>query len=598
MFSQIEACGEKYMAFNGVCGAESGSVPVSCIAPALFVKQIETQKRAKSQTQPPLLSKPKSDGLRVGLSKEDIISKSIKTETDRALKGLKMTGLQSPFFISYTIGDAKTLRVAASHGSLTSSDVIPFRGSSARLLIGDYTCSDENFQGSTGGASGFDGSPCIDDDEEGIRYTIWKDLDAIYKNAAETYEQKIATIKQLNIPAKDLELPDWDKTPVVVLNNLPKQELDFDKAFYEEYAKKASAVFKDYPEALASNVSVQIYDALIYFYNTEGTEFRYPLQYVSLAGFVSGKNEEGEDRGVTFDLTFAQPSELPSIEEIQAKCRQLADNLLEDIHAPKLTESYAGPVLYENLAVVKTVYSNFFSGDISLIADRKPLTSDGFSYGGNRLEEMMDKRITAKEITIEDLTGTPEYKGVKLLGYAPIDGQGVVPPARLVLVENGILKALLNDRVPTPKALHSNGHALLSASLGASVGTGVLKVSDTRTKSKDELKKELLKRAKEEGYAYAYIVRDVAGRGNYPTELYQVNVDDGSEKRIRSASINNIDSQIFKNIIAVSDNELIHNTTTGNLTTIIVPDAILFEELQIQSDRVDNFQKPPLVAPK
>jgi hypothetical protein len=269
--------------------------------------------------------------------------------------------------------------------------------------------------------------------------------------------------------------------------------------------------------------------------------------------------------------------------------------MIEKIHAPKIDESYTGPVLFEDIAVVSAFYSNFFYGNISLIAERKPLTATGFSYGGNSLEEMMDKRITAKEITIEDWTGTPEYKGVKLLGYAPIDGQGVVPPTQLTLVENGILKTLLNDRVPTPKIRHSNGHALLTPSLNSPVATGVVRMTDTRTNSREELKNELLERAKKEGYDYAYIVRDGMVGGNYPVALYRINVADGSEKRIRSAFINDFDSRIFKNIVAVSDKELIYNTLINNLVTIIVPDAILFEDLQIQSDRVDNFKKPPLV---
>lgn len=58
MFSQIAACGNDYDVFNGYCGAESGSVPVSCVSPSLFVKMIETQKKAKSQSLPPLLERP------------------------------------------------------------------------------------------------------------------------------------------------------------------------------------------------------------------------------------------------------------------------------------------------------------------------------------------------------------------------------------------------------------------------------------------------------------------------------------------------------------------------------------------------------------
>ncbi len=60
MFSQIAACGDTFGIFNGTCGAESGGVPVSCISPSLFVKMVETQKKSKSQNQPPILDRPSS----------------------------------------------------------------------------------------------------------------------------------------------------------------------------------------------------------------------------------------------------------------------------------------------------------------------------------------------------------------------------------------------------------------------------------------------------------------------------------------------------------------------------------------------------------
>ncbi|MDR2473119.1 MAG: TldD/PmbA family protein [Tannerella sp.] len=58
IFSQVTACGDDHGAFNGACGAESGSLPVSCVAPTLFIKIIETQKKAKSSSQPPILERP------------------------------------------------------------------------------------------------------------------------------------------------------------------------------------------------------------------------------------------------------------------------------------------------------------------------------------------------------------------------------------------------------------------------------------------------------------------------------------------------------------------------------------------------------------
>lgn len=58
MFSQIAACGDDIDVFNGFCGAESGSLPVACVSPTVFVKMVETQKKAKSQIQPPMLERP------------------------------------------------------------------------------------------------------------------------------------------------------------------------------------------------------------------------------------------------------------------------------------------------------------------------------------------------------------------------------------------------------------------------------------------------------------------------------------------------------------------------------------------------------------
>lgn len=58
IFSQIAACGADYDIFNGYCGAESGSVPAACVSPTLYVKMIETQKKARSQSQPPILPRP------------------------------------------------------------------------------------------------------------------------------------------------------------------------------------------------------------------------------------------------------------------------------------------------------------------------------------------------------------------------------------------------------------------------------------------------------------------------------------------------------------------------------------------------------------
>jgi predicted Zn-dependent protease len=57
-FAKIIATGDKIDVFNGVCGAESGGVPVSASSPPLLVSEVEVQKKAQSQETAPILPAP------------------------------------------------------------------------------------------------------------------------------------------------------------------------------------------------------------------------------------------------------------------------------------------------------------------------------------------------------------------------------------------------------------------------------------------------------------------------------------------------------------------------------------------------------------
>ena len=54
----ILATGDKSEVFNGECGAESGTVPVSAVAPAMLLSTIETQRQPQGTARPPILAIP------------------------------------------------------------------------------------------------------------------------------------------------------------------------------------------------------------------------------------------------------------------------------------------------------------------------------------------------------------------------------------------------------------------------------------------------------------------------------------------------------------------------------------------------------------
>ncbi len=61
-FARIMATGDRPGVFNGYCGAESGSVPVSAVSPALLVSELEIQKQPASEERPPILPAPWESG--------------------------------------------------------------------------------------------------------------------------------------------------------------------------------------------------------------------------------------------------------------------------------------------------------------------------------------------------------------------------------------------------------------------------------------------------------------------------------------------------------------------------------------------------------
>jgi predicted Zn-dependent protease len=56
--SKVIATSDKYGVFNGYCGAESGSIPVSTVAPEVLFEEMEIQRSSEAKERPPILPPP------------------------------------------------------------------------------------------------------------------------------------------------------------------------------------------------------------------------------------------------------------------------------------------------------------------------------------------------------------------------------------------------------------------------------------------------------------------------------------------------------------------------------------------------------------
>ncbi len=150
----ILATGDKSEVFNGECGAESGTIPVSAVAPAMLLSEIETQRQPQGTARPPILpiptaplpggpmtilahqtEAPIADRLFAGVTRrmvrsalrivlalfrsaassqtlaqptradaeKDPVLKAMLTELDRSMSQLQLQGFAKPFFIQYRI---------------------------------------------------------------------------------------------------------------------------------------------------------------------------------------------------------------------------------------------------------------------------------------------------------------------------------------------------------------------------------------------------------------------------------------------------------------------------------------------------------------
>ncbi len=144
MFSHIKAGGNRAEVFTGSCGAESGWVPVTCASPAIFVGQIETQRRHQNKDLPPVLSAPAFDGAQTGdVAPADnafgeTLLKAMTDEMNRTKDSLRIANSPAPFWVGYTAAHYSQFNVTAEAGAVTSSTFTPWRlRGNVRLLVGD-----------------------------------------------------------------------------------------------------------------------------------------------------------------------------------------------------------------------------------------------------------------------------------------------------------------------------------------------------------------------------------------------------------------------------------------------------------------------------
>ncbi len=592
MFSNITHAGDDPTVFTGMCGAESGSIPVTAISPTILVNKVETQLKSKTENTQPILSNPVAEAKPKGnLTDDQTIFRAMQDELDRNRAELVLPGNDKPFYLSYAVGTSDIFDITGVLGSIVASNQMPASTATARTLLGDYkTTSDSRFAGR---GPMIDGMP-LGADYDLIRRTLWSATDQIYKMALREKAGKEATLKSKPPSEDEAALDDLNPVPAVEKIATDKAQR-FDMPALEALVAKLSAVFAGFDEILDSKVNASGFTMDIYKLTSEGVKLKVPMNVVSIMAKASVRNAEGNNISDTYTLVVPLVSDLPSEAELTRQVRKFAEGLIALANAPLIEEYYSGPILFEDAAVMNILNGTLLSSGQSLLAQRNPV---GLGYGRS-LYNRMGRKIIDNRLSVKNYSTLKEYDGKPLYGAYGIDAEGVVPPAEITLVEKGILKAFLNGSVPAlgaPTSTGSSRFVLSNQAIAYTTAPGVLRVTAERTVSPEELKKSLLAAAVEEGLEYAYIVRKLAGNTSL---VYKVNVADSTETQIRLGDMTPVTLANMKLIRDISDKVNVSNyvSRSGVMTSMIYPSGLILENMEIARPMPKPDKEPTLTPP-
>ncbi len=578
---------------------------------------------------------------------DNMFMEAMKEEVARGMEGLILDRMLPPSYISYHISDAEVLHVKASLGGIIKSQSQPMRKFNNRILVTSDGVTNENYidRENLFGVRFFDDNLPLTGSKDDIRRALWLVTDQNYKAVLSTHESKLSAMRQQSLSQEELELPDFlpaDAVKTTIAHN----RMNINKKAVEQIARNLSAVFSDHSSIQSSEVNIYVYDGQIFYHNSEGAEAQYPFQAVAIMVVASAQNEKGEilqDHYLHFANKLADlPSELDLLEETRAVANHL--ELLTKVEP--FSEPYTGPVLFEGQAAAEAFAQVFFGSIDGLISVRKPIVGDeqilrfaADRVRENSLEARMGRRIISRDISIKALPRLESYNNTRLIGSFFVDGEGQPSVESLTLVEDGMLQNLLSSRTPSLHVQESNAHARLALSRGSVqrvVAPGVIKmtVDEDEAVSMEEIRELLLREAEDEGLEYAYIVRKAVspaarfgsaqgammvmgasqqGSSDFSKtiEVYRIYVEDGREEPVSLAEIKGLSMRSFRRMLGATSDMQVYNTMftpgnarlftwrfelTGTPVSYILPQAILFEELDITSESQRMIRRPPVVS--
>ncbi len=558
-------------------------------------------------------------------SSDDIILRTMTDELERA-RTLRIPGLEAPYFIEFTLDDARVFSTSAALGATLGTNETRLRVPRVKVRVGSAEFDNSNYLFSDFGGGGAEQAP-IDDDYRVLRRNWWLASDRAYKAAVEIIARKRAALKNITQPEA---LPDRWPAPPVQRKLAADARKPINGAEWAERVRSLSSTFLAYPEIVASGVQFNNTQSVYSLVNTEGTGIQRPEPLVHFQTSAVAFAPDGMTVRDALSVPSLDEKMLPPPAELAKLVTQVGDNV-RALTKASVGESYSGPVLFEGVAgpqvLAELLAPNFALG-------RRPVGEPGrqVPFLPSELENRLESKILPDFLTIVDDPTKKEWNGAPLLGSYEIDEEGVVPKP-LTLVDKGRLKGFLLTRNPVRGQQGTNGRARLPGAFGTwQAAISNLFINSTESVKAADLRKQFLKLLQDRNKPYGIIVKRMdfpSGASNEearrliqaaqqsgavrpvsaPTLIYKV-YPDGREEMIRGVRFRGLTLRSLRDIMAVSEEQYALHYLNNMLpfallsgggyvapASVIGP-ALLFEDLELERPQDDVPKLPIVPAPE
>jgi predicted Zn-dependent protease len=583
--SKIEITGDDPGIFDGFCGAESGSVPVSAVSPSLLVTEIEVEKQRKAPTGPPELPMPPmtpeisfaewtpSENVQRALQSEQVLQ-AMGDELGRSMNELKLPDSEAPYHLLYRIDDRDRWNVDASFGAVIMDLERSTRYATITLRVGDRTFDNTQFVGRMGpGRPGFAAAP-IGDGYGAVRHALWLATDNTYRDALGVLAAKRAFAQNTVIKEKPDDFAAGTQN-ISVDMDVPS---DLDREEWRERIREVSALFRSAEDLQSSDVRLSADNRVTRLVDSEGTVIRQTSTEYELIIAVQTQAEDGSSIADYRSWRVRSPGDLPGRRTMLSEASNLITELQALTAAPE-GEPFVGPVLLADQAA-GAFFAQLFAEELA--NPRSPLLeNETFAAFFDPTNEAFDR--------------------IQLIGHYQFDDEGIAAQP-LVVVEDGWLRNLPMSRTPTRELKESNGHGRSSPGEFVKGRPTNLHVSTSEPESLRDLERRLVELAELSQSPYGILITrmhmpevqsqvDREGltqqRANdaaiaSPQLAYRVYVEDGRRELVRGYFFDEIVVRTLKDIIGATNGEHLVQTVMGGYVegigiSVVAPDILLEE---------------------